>query len=289
MNRSRSRRAPGRTAYLGTSVVSGFGEGVVTAVGAATLFGRSARLLEERPPESDFERNIRRFSDLLVRVIFLLTAFVFLANALLGKGWFDSFLFAVALAVGITPEVLPAIVSITLANGALRMARDQVVVKRLASVEDLGNVDILCCDKTGTLTLGEFALHDFVGTDGARDPTVLLYGALTGAPGCGVAQGGSTNPTDRAIWASEAPAAGPRTSWRGPRCSTGWPSTSGGVAPVSWCAWRTATGCSSKARRSRSCRSASGSESGPARRRSPKSGVCSLRPPPRHTSRTGSA
>jgi P-type Mg2+ transporter len=193
----------GSTAYLGTAVVSGFGQGMVSAIGKATLFGRSARLLEERPPESDFERNIRRFSDFLVRVIVLLTAFVFLANALLGKGWFDSFLFAVALAVGITPEVLPAIVTITLANGALRMARDQVVVKRLAAVEDLGNVDILCCDKTGTLTVGEFALRAYVTPDGTRDPTVLLYGALTGVAGCGIPQGGTANPTDRAIWASE--------------------------------------------------------------------------------------
>jgi P-type Mg2+ transporter len=144
-------KEPGTPAYLGTAVVSGYGVGEVTATGGATLFGRSARLLEGPPVESDFERGIRRFSNFLVKVILLLTAFVFLANALLGKGWFDSFLFAVALAVGITPEVLPAIVAISLANGALRMARDQVVVKRLASVEDLGNVDVLCCGKTGTL------------------------------------------------------------------------------------------------------------------------------------------
>jgi P-type Mg2+ transporter len=194
----------GDSAYLGTAVVSGFGQGIVRATGRATLFGRSARLLEEGAAESDFERNIRRFSSFLVRVILLLTVFVFLANALLGKGWFDSFLFAVALAVGITPEVLPAIVAITLAKGALRMARDQVVVKRLSAVEDLGNVDILCCDKTGTLTLGEFGLHDFVGADGARDPEVLLAGALTAASACGVPESGAANPTDRAVWASAA-------------------------------------------------------------------------------------
>jgi Mg2+-importing ATPase len=196
-------KEPGATVYLGTAVISGFGVGTVTAIGRATLFGRSAGLLESGAPESDFERNIRRFSDFLVRVILLLTVFVFLANALLDKGWFDSFLFAVALAVGITPEVLPAIVAITLANGALRMARDKVVVKRLASVEDLGNVDILCCDKTGTLTLGQFALRDFVTPQGVRDPTVLQRGALAAVQACGVPQGESANPTDRAIWASE--------------------------------------------------------------------------------------
>lgn len=193
----------GATAYLGSTVVSGSGTGLVAATGDATLLGRSAGLLARGAPLSDFEVNIRRFSDFLVEVIVVLTLFVFLANAMLGKGWFDSFLFAVALAVGITPEVLPAIVTITLSNGALRMARDRVVVKRLASVEDLGNVDVLCCDKTGTLTKGEFSLQDFVAPDGLRDPAVLLYGALTGAAECGVPRGAAGNPTDRAIWASE--------------------------------------------------------------------------------------
>lgn len=193
--------------YMGTAVLSGFGEGTVTATGQATRFGRSAGLLEHGAPESDFERNLRRFSSFLVQVILLLTVFVFLANALLDKGWFDSFLFAVALAVGITPEVLPAIVAITLANGALRMARDKVVVKRLASVEDLGNVDVLCCDKTGTLTLGEFALHDFVTPAGGRDAAVLLRGALASVQGVGVPAGGSPSPTDRAVWRCDALAA----------------------------------------------------------------------------------
>ncbi|MGH7499471.1 MAG: magnesium-translocating P-type ATPase [Gemmatimonadales bacterium] len=197
-------KEPGSEAYLGSTVVGGSGTGAVRETGSATLLGRSAGLLAQAAPLSDFERNIRRFSDFLVQVIFLLTAFVFLANAVLGKGWFDSFLFAVALAVGITPEVLPAIVTITLANGALRMARDRVVVKRLASVEDLGNVDVLCCDKTGTLTLGEFALHGFVAPDGAEDPGVLLYGALSGAAERGVPRNAAGNPTDRALWSSDA-------------------------------------------------------------------------------------
>lgn len=197
-------KEPGAPAYLGSTVVGGSGAGVVRETGSATLLGRSAGLLAHAAPLSDFERNIRRFSDFLVKVIFVLTAFVFLANALLGKGWFDSFLFAVALAVGITPEMLPAIVTITLANGALRMARDRVVVKRLASVEDLGNVDVLCCDKTGTLTLGEFALQGFVGPDGVEDRRALLYGALSGASERGIPRTAAGNPTDRALWGSAA-------------------------------------------------------------------------------------
>jgi Mg2+-importing ATPase len=197
-------RAAGGVVRAGTAVVSGYGTAVVTATGGATVLGRTAALLARKPEETDFQRNIRRFSAMLVRIIVLLTLFVFAANAFLGKGWFDSFLFAVALAVGITPEVLPVIVTVSLARGALRMARDKVVVKRLMSVEDLGNVDTLCCDKTGTLTRGEFALHDFVAPDGARDPAVLLRGALAGAGESGPPRGAAANPTDRATWASAA-------------------------------------------------------------------------------------
>jgi len=197
-------KEPGSQVYLGSTVVGGSGSGVVRETGAATLLGRSASLLAEPAPLGDFERNIRRFSDFLVRVILALTAFVFLVNAVLGKGWFDSFLFAVALAVGITPEVLPAIITITLANGALRMARDRVVVKRLVSVEDLGNVDILCCDKTGTLTVGEFALHGFVNPDGVEDRRVLLYGAVSAVSERGRPRSEGGNPTDRAVWAAPA-------------------------------------------------------------------------------------
>ncbi|HEY8257467.1 MAG TPA: HAD-IC family P-type ATPase, partial [Gemmatimonadales bacterium] len=192
------------TVQMGTAVLSGYGTGIVSATGRSTVLGRTAALLTRKPEASDFELGIRRFSRFLVRIILLLTVFVFLANAGLGKGWFDSFLFAVALAVGITPEVLPAIITITLARGARRMGRDEVVVKRLMSVEDLGNVDILCCDKTGTLTVGVFSLDGFVDSDGRSDDHVLLCGALAGAAGQGAPLEGAANPTDRATWASEA-------------------------------------------------------------------------------------
>ena len=200
-------KQPGDTLRAGTAVVSGCGSGVVSATGRATLFGRTATLLARKPEETEFQRGLRRFSGLLVQVVLLLTAFVFLANAALGKGWLESFLFAVALAVGITPEVLPAIVTITLARGAHRMARDQVVVKRLMSVEDLGNVDVLCCDKTGTLTVGEFRLERAVGMGGEPDSEVLVAGALAAAASTGVPAGPAPTPTDRAIWLSPALAA----------------------------------------------------------------------------------
>jgi Mg2+-importing ATPase len=192
-------KTPGDAVRLGTAIVSGYGSGTVIATGRATALGRTARLLERRPTPTDFEQGIRRFSDFLVVVILALTAFVFLVNAVEGKGWLDSFLFALALAVGITPEVLPIIVTLTLARGALRMARDQVVVKRLAAVEDLGNIDLLCCDKTGTLTTGVFTLTDYHNLERTRDPRVLRIGALAGALGRGEPRG-ADNPTDQAVW-----------------------------------------------------------------------------------------
>jgi Mg2+-importing ATPase len=190
----------GATVYMGTPVLSGYGTGLVIATGRRTNLGRVAALVRE-PEQTDFQRSIKRFSQFLVQVIVVLTTFVFVVNAVLGRGWFDSLLFALALAVGITPEVLPVIITMTLASGALRMAREKVVVKRLISVEDLGNVDVLCCDKTGTLSRGEFALHAYVGPDGTTSSRVLLNGALAGSAAVG-APAAAANPTDRAIWSA---------------------------------------------------------------------------------------
>ena len=171
-------KAEGAVGRMGTVVVSGYGAGLVVATGSRTLFGRTAALLTREPAETDFQHDIRQFSGFLLQVTLGLTLFVFLVNALLGKGWFETLLFALALGVGITPELLPTIVTVTLARGAIRMARKQVVVKRLISIEDLGNVDVLCCDKTGTLTEGHPSLHGVLGADGSPDPAVLLYGAI---------------------------------------------------------------------------------------------------------------
>jgi Mg2+-importing ATPase len=168
-------------AFMGTAVAAGHGEGIVITTGSRTRFGRTAAPLAARPRETEFQRSIRRFSDFLLIVIVIMTAFVFVANALLHKGLFDSLLFAIALAVGITPEALPVIVTVALSNGALRMGREKVVTRRLISVEDLGNIDVLCCDKTGTLTEGTVSLHDHLDLDGNRDPEILRLGLLAGA------------------------------------------------------------------------------------------------------------
>lgn len=189
--------------FMGTSVVSGFGRGVVIATGDETFFGRTSAFLKQTVHEGDFQRNIRKFSNFLLKVIIVMTVFIFAANAILHKGIFESFLFALALAVGITPEVLPIIITITLSNGALRMAKEKVIVKRLVAVEDFGNIDTLCCDKTGTLTEGKILLSGYANVDGEKDDKIVLYGLL-----CSSAVGVKgkkvfTNPIDSAIWQSE--------------------------------------------------------------------------------------
>lgn len=165
-------------AFMGTTVTSGHAVGIVTAVGADTFFGKTATTLTARVPQSHFERSIREFGNMLLRITFGITLFILLVNALLGKDPFLSFLFAIALAVGITPEALPIVVTITLSNGALELARKKVVVKKLISLEDLGNVDVFCADKTGTLSESELFLENVVDLEGNFSQRVLDYGVI---------------------------------------------------------------------------------------------------------------
>jgi len=189
-------------AFMGTTAVSGSAQGIVVATGKDTYIGATAYEVSIKEPEADFQKNIRKFAGLLVKVMITMTVFVFVVNSLLGKNVFDSFLFAIALAVGITPEALPVIITITLSNGALKMAKKKVVVKKLASVEDLGNIDTLCCDKTGTLTEGKLVLEKFLSTDGNSDQSILIDGLL-----CTKIYGTNKhrlygNPLDQALWQS---------------------------------------------------------------------------------------
>ena len=157
--------------YLGTHVVSGLATALVVAIGKDTEFGKVSERLKLRPPETDFERGIRRFGYLLMEVTLLLVICIFAFNVYLHRPVLDSFLFSLALAVGLTPQLLPAIVSINLAAGAKRMAAKKVVVKRLSSIENFGSMNVLCTDKTGTLTEGEVtlqAVHDVDGRDSAN-------------------------------------------------------------------------------------------------------------------------
>jgi Mg2+-importing ATPase len=138
--------------FMGTALISGSATVLVVRTGARTAIGRIGGTLARRKPPTGFERGAQAFGNMILRLTVVLVLFVLLANAMLGRPLLESFLFAVALAVGLTPELLPMIVSVTLARGALRMGRESVVVKRLSAVQDLGAIDVLCTDKTGTST-----------------------------------------------------------------------------------------------------------------------------------------
>ncbi|MEN9888338.1 MAG: magnesium-translocating P-type ATPase [Pseudomonadota bacterium] len=138
--------------FMGASVVSGMARVVLVRTGAGTAMGEIADSLAQAPAPTAFEQGMRRFGMLILRLTFLLVLFVLLVNGLMGRPLLESFLFAVALAVGLTPELLPMVVSVTLSRGAVRMARQGIVVKRPSAIQDLGAMDVLCTDKTGTLT-----------------------------------------------------------------------------------------------------------------------------------------
>lgn len=180
--------------WMGTHVISGSGMAVVVLTGKETEFGKVSDRLALRPQETEFERGIRRFGYFLMEVTLLLVIAIFAANVYLSRPVLDSFLFSLALAVGLTPQLLPAIISINLAHGAKRMAAEKVIVKRLASIENFGSMDILCSDKTGTLTEGIVRLQSAVDVDGASSEKVLFHAYLNA-----FFESGFTNPIDEAI------------------------------------------------------------------------------------------
>lgn len=163
--------------FLGTSVVSGTAIALVLVTGPRTVFGSIAQRLAMRPEETEFERGLRQFGLLIMRTVFFLVLFILVLRVALHKDALESLIFAVALAVGLTPEFLPMITSVTLAKGAVRMARVKVIVKRLSAIQNLGSIDVLCSDKTGTLTLGEMSLDRTLDAAGkpAQRPLLLAY------------------------------------------------------------------------------------------------------------------
>jgi Mg2+-importing ATPase len=183
--------------FLGTSVRSGTADVLVVHTGGHTAFGAIAERLRARAPETEFARGVRQFGYLLARVMIVMVLFVVSVNQLLGRPVFESLLFAVALAVGLSPELLPAIVSVTLSRGARAMARRGVIVRRLEAIENLGSMDVLCTDKTGTLTEGVIALDATLDADGHASAEVQRLAYLNAAFETGIA-----NPLDAAIIAA---------------------------------------------------------------------------------------
>ena len=180
--------------YLGTHVVSGFGSAVVAATGGDTEFGKISERLEHRPPESGFERGLRQFGQLLIKVVLVLVTIVFAVHIALKRDVIETLQFVLSLAVGMTPQLLPAITSVVLAAGAKSMARQQVIVKKLLAIENLGSMTVLCSDKTGTLTEGVIHLHEALDLHGLASDRVLRHAYFNA-----FFQTGFANPIDRAI------------------------------------------------------------------------------------------
>jgi Mg2+-importing ATPase len=167
----------GDEVVLGSSVVSGTATARVAATGTATAFGGMAQVLQRRRPPSEFEHGVARFGVFILQVVLFLVLFVFVVTAAKHLGTLESLMFAVALAVGLTPEFLPMITTVTLTRGAVQMAHARVIVKDLAAIQNFGSMDILCCDKTGTLTTGEMNVEEHVDPLGrpSERPLVLAY------------------------------------------------------------------------------------------------------------------
>ena len=183
--------------WMGTHVVSGSAKALVISTGKETEFGKVSERLKLRPQETDFEQGIRRFGYFLMEVTLVLVIAIFAINVYLARPVLDSFLFSLALAVGLTPQLLPAIISINLSHGAKRMAQAKVIVKRLASIEDFGSMNVICSDKTGTLTEGIVHLQSAIDVEGAPSDKVFLHAYLNA-----FYETGFTNPIDEAIRAS---------------------------------------------------------------------------------------
>ena len=180
--------------FMGSHVISGKARAVVIKTGKQTEFGKISDRLKTKIPETDFEKGIRQFGYMLMEITLVLVIIIFAINVLLHKPALDSFLFSLALAVGLTPQLLPAIISVNLSVGARAMAKKQVIVKRLSSIENFGCMNILCSDKTGTITEGKVTLKDALDIEGNHSEKTMKYAWLNATM-----QQGFKNPIDEAI------------------------------------------------------------------------------------------
>lgn len=190
---------PTNLLFLGTVIVRGTAKGVITSTGKNTEFGSISKSLARPHPQTEFQRGTKKYGNLLLTLTVFLVIAIFGLNVAVGHPLFDALLFGLAIAIGIVPEMMPAIVTITLSTGAHRMAKEKVIVKRLESMENIGNIDVLCTDKTGTLTEGKIILKNSVTPDSTPDSGKVLAFSLL----CNTALFGETvtgNPMDVAIW-----------------------------------------------------------------------------------------
>jgi Mg2+-importing ATPase len=201
-------------AFMGTVVHSGEGRAVVVQTGLRTTFGGIALRLGERHEQTAFQRGLQDYSRMLVVITGVLAASIFVLNAALGRSLLQSLLFSLAIAVGMTPQLLPAIVTVSLATGARRLVRQSVVVKRLVAIEDLGNVEVLFTDKTGTLTEGRIEFEQALDAAGQSQPEVLTLGLVANDATLedGAVVGG--NELDRALWQAREAAGAGADGWR---------------------------------------------------------------------------
>jgi P-type Mg2+ transporter len=180
--------------FMGTHVVSGTATAVVVLTGSNTELGQISERLEFRRPETEFEQGVRLFGSFLLEVTLYLVIAIFAFNVYLDRPVLESFLFTVALAVGLTPQLLPAIISVNLARGAKRLADKKVIVKRLVAIENFGSMNVLCSDKTGTVTEGVVRIRAALDMEGKESEAVLFYAYLNA-----MYETGFVNPIDQAI------------------------------------------------------------------------------------------
>ena len=180
--------------FMGSNVTTGSARAVVVKTGAVTEFGKIAEKLRGREQETDFSRGIREFGYLIMKVTIALVLFIFLINAVMKQNVLESFMFAIAIAVGLTPELLPMIMSLTMSKGSLKMARKGVIVKRLSAIPNFGSMEVLCTDKTGTITEDKIRLIKYVDVNGNKSDIVFQLAYINSS-----FQTGIKNPLDDAI------------------------------------------------------------------------------------------
>ena len=193
-NRTSSTKDKRNLLFMSSNVISGDCKVLVTKTAINTEIGKISERLKFRPPETEFEQGTRKFGYFLMQITLILVIAIFAINSYFGRPIIDAFLFSIALAVGLTPQLLPAIITINLSKGAKKMASKKVIVKRLESIENLGSMNVLCSDKTGTLTKGEMKIKSTIDVDGIESQKILFYAFLNAS-----FESGFTNPIDECI------------------------------------------------------------------------------------------